>query len=190
MRRLVIAVIGDARIAKASMKWKLAESLGRRLVDEGFRIVTGGLGDLPEAIASGARRSKRYREGDLMAILPGFDPEVVGMHSDIVIATGIDQARNMIVANSDAVVAIGGGAGTLSEIAFAWSLKRLIMAYRVKGWSGKLAGTRIDSRQRIRVGVQDKIYPVNSAEDVLYCLRLLPRYRQRHRRTVVRRTDQ
>ncbi len=190
MRRLVIAVIGDARIAKASMKWKLAESLGRRLVDEGFRIVTGGLGDLPEAVASGARRSKRYREGDLFAILPGFDPEVVGMHSDIAIATGIDQARNMIVANSDAVVAIGGGAGTLSEIAFAWSLKRLIMAYRVKGWSGKLAGTRIDSRQRIRAGAQDKIYPVDSAEDVLHCLRLLPRYRQRHRRTVVRRTDQ
>ena len=86
--------------------------------------MTGGLGDLPKAIAKGARKSPNYTDGILIAILPGFDPSAADNCVDIVIATGLDEARNLIVANSDAVVAIGGGAGTLSEIAYAWSLKR------------------------------------------------------------------
>ena len=188
MRKPVISVIGDSRMRKGSRKWKLATSLGQRLVDRNYRIITGGLGDLPRAIAEGASRSKQYHNGDLIAILPGFDPKEAGEYIDIVIASGLDQARNMIVANSDAVVAIGGGAGTLSEIAFAWSLKRLVLAYRVEGWSGRLAGTRIDSRRRYRGLPDDQVYPVDTEEDVIHLLSdLLPLYNQRHNRIAVRR---
>lgn len=188
MRRLTIAVVGDVHLDAA--KRKLAVDLGRHLVDSNYRIVSGGLGDLPKALAEGARRSPRYRDGDLIAILPGFDPSAADEYSDITIATGIDHARNLIVANSDAVIVLGGGAGTLSEAALAWALKRLILAYRVDGWSGKLAGTRIDSRVRYPNLPDDQIYPVNKAEEVVQRLtRLMPKYTRRHTRIVVREED-
>jgi uncharacterized protein (TIGR00725 family) len=183
MRRYAIGIVGDSDMGgKGSEKWDISVSLGRHLVDEGYRIISGGHGDLARALAEGARGSKQYRDGDLIAILPGFDPSVADGYSDITIATGFDHARNLIIANSDAVVAIGGGAGTLSEIAFAWSLKRLVMAYRnLDGWSGRLAGTRIDPRRRYPDVPGDQVYPIDTAEDVVRCLReLLPRYNQRH----------
>src|SRR5208337_3848065 len=101
-----------------------------------------------KAIAKGARKSHNYTDGTLIAILPGFDPSIAEDYADIIIATGMDQARNLIVANSDAVIAIGGGAGTLSEIAYAWSLKRLIIAFDLPGWSSEIANRKIDERDR------------------------------------------
>jgi uncharacterized protein (TIGR00725 family) len=179
MSRYIVAVIGDVHLG--ARKRRLAVALGRMLVDHNYRIVSGGHGDLAKALSSGARRSPKYRDGDLIAILPGFDPSVAGKYSDISIATGIDHARNLIVANSDAVVALGGGAGTLSEMAFAWALKRLMIAYRVDGWSGKLAGSRIDPRIRYPEVPDDQVYPVDGADDVIrYLSQLLPRYGKRH----------
>ena len=190
MPRSLIAVVGDTRIKRGSEKWKVAWELGKRLTDEGYLIVTGGLGDLPKALAEGARSSSRYREGCLIALLPGFDPRVARAEVDVPIATGLDQARNMLVANSDAVIAVGGGAGTLSEIAFAWSLKRLVLGYRMDGWSGKLAGTRIDSRSRYPNLPDDQVYPVDNADEVIrYLAELLPKYRRRHTRIVVRKEE-
>ena len=75
--------------------------------------------------------------------MPSFDAETANAYADIAIPTGIDMMRNALVANADAVIGIGGGAGTMCEFAFAWSLKRLIIAYRNSGgWSEKLADTR------------------------------------------------
>ena len=54
-----------------------------------------------------------YREGDTIAILPGEDPAAASEHADIVICTGLGSYRNGIVGRSDAVIAVGGGAGTL-----------------------------------------------------------------------------
>ena len=56
---------------------------------------------------------------------------------DFVIPSGLDQVRNSIVAYADAVVAIGGGAGKMSEVCLAWIYKRLVVALRVPGWSGE-----------------------------------------------------
>ena len=179
MSRYIIAVVGDVHLGPR--KRGLATALGRGLVDHNYRILSGGHGDLAMALSAGARKSPKYRDGDLIAILPGFDPSVASRYSDISIATGIDHARNLVVANSDAVVALGGGAGTLSEMAFAWALKRLILAYRVDGWSGKLAGSRIDSRTRYPGIPDDQVYPVDGTDDViLYLSQLLPKYDKRH----------
>lgn len=52
----------------------MAEELGEKLTDAGYRLMTGGLGDLPKALAKGARKSPNYTDGSLLAILPGFDP--------------------------------------------------------------------------------------------------------------------
>jgi len=74
MRRYAIGVVGDVHLG--AVKWKSALALGEQLVDYGYRIVSGGHGDLAKALAEGARKSTRYRDGDLISILPGLDPSV------------------------------------------------------------------------------------------------------------------
>jgi len=162
-------------------KWNTVEELSEKLTTAGYRITTGGLGDLPKAVAKGARKSPSYADGTLIAILPGFDPKLAEDYADIVIATGMDQARNIIMANSDAVIAIGGGAGTLSEIAHAWSLKRLIIAFELPGWSNSLGDIKIDSRTRYPEIPADKGYKVTNCDEALNTLkRYLPKYNRRH----------
>ncbi len=182
----MIAVIGDANLPENSEKYVLAEKLGCCLIDNGFQLISGGLGGVMEAASKGARNSSRYQSGDTIGILPGNDPCEANSYVDICIPTGFDIGRNLIVANADAVIAIGGGAGTLSEMANAWVLKRLIIGYRVEGWSGKLADQKIDARNRYPDICDDRVYGVHSEIEVLDLLKLLPQYDKRHK-TVRRR---
>jgi uncharacterized protein (TIGR00725 family) len=176
-RRATIAVIGDGDAALGSAAWSRAESLGQLLVDADFRVVTGGLGGVMEATCRGARSSKAYRPGDIIGVLPGHDAVDANAYVDVVIPTGLGHGRNLIVAQAEAVVAIGGGAGTLSELAMAWIFGRLIVAYRVDGWSGRLAGTRIDQRVRFAGIADDQLFGVDTAEEVVALLRArLPAY--------------
>lgn len=179
MKKYSIAVIGDASIDLNSEKYELARKLGKSLIDNGYRVVCGGLGGVMEAVSCGACESERKEAGDIIGILPGFGKEFSNEHIDISIPTGLDVLRNMIIANSDAVVAIGGGAGTLSEMAFAWTFYRLIIAYRVDGWSGKLAGLKIDERVRYPEIEDDRVYSVDNETEVINLLSdLLPKYRR------------
>jgi len=166
-RRRLIAVIGDAKVELGSNKDLLAEEIGCLLIDAGFRLLTGGLSGVMESASRGARNSKSYREGDIVGVLPGHNPTEANSYVDIVIATGLDHLRNSIVVHSDAVIAIGGGAGTLSELSLAWIYKRLIVALRVDGWSGKLSDTKIDHRQRYPTIPEDRVYGADTAIEVL-----------------------
>jgi len=166
MRKLNIGVIGDAGVDRESSVYHLSIRLGTMLIDHGYRIFSGGMSGVMEAIAKGAKQSKKYKEGMCIGILPTFDPQISNKYVDVVIPTGLDTYRNAIVANSDVVVAIGGRAGTLSEIAYAWTFKRMIIAFNVEGWSGKLADTRIDDRQRIP-WTGDKIFKAEVESDVI-----------------------
>lgn len=182
MHKPLIAVIGDARVDFHSKKYCLAEELGKSLIDNGYCVVTGGLHGVMEAVSKGAASSDNHQYGDILGILPGFDPSEANQYVDICIPTGLDISRNGVVANVDAIVAIGGGAGTLSEIANAWALFRLIIAYRdVPGWSGKLADTRIDKRCRYPEITEDCVYGVTSAAEVILLLnKYLDIYSRRH----------
>lgn len=124
----------------------LAQACGAAVIDAGARVVCGGLGGIMEAAARGAHESIHYVEGSTIGILPGDDPATANPWIDVPIATGLGRARNFIVAHADAVVAIGGGAGTLSEIAHAWQLQRPIAALGASGWAGQLAGQALDDR--------------------------------------------
>lgn len=179
-RRPLVAVIGDARLDEYSEKYRLAERLGYALITERYRLMTGGLGGVMEAVSRGARRSPEHRDGDVLAILPGNDPCEANQYADICIATGLDVARNVIISNSDAIIAIGGGSGTLSEIALAWAHGRLVLGYRVEGWSGTVADQRIDSRVRYPEIPDDRVYGVSSEEEALDYLKLIPTYSKRH----------
>jgi len=157
-RRPVIAVIGNAGVASGSACYEAARLAGQLAVDHGYRVVTGGLGGVMEAASKGAHESTQYREGDTVGILPHDDPREANPWVDVVIATGMNHSRNALVANADAVIAIGGGAGTLSEIAFAWTLRRLIVALEIPGWAERLAGAPLDQRTRYTNIPDDQIF--------------------------------
>ncbi len=177
-RKAIVAVVGDGIIEPGSTKESLAEDLGRRLVDHGYRLLTGGLGGVMAAAARGARGSSRHAPGDIVGILPEDDAVEVNPWIDIAIPTGLGHARNTIVARADAVVAVGGGAGTLSEICFAWLHDRLVIALECAGWSGRVAGTPLDERKRFETIPDDRIWSAADPAQVLILLEdHLPRYR-------------
>ena len=179
-KRPLVAVVGDACLDENCEKYQIAEQLGAALITERYRLVTGGLAGVMEAASKGAFQSPKHQDGDVIAILPGTDPNQANQYADIRIATGFDTARNLIIANSDAVIAVGGGGGTLSEMAVAWAHGRLVIGYRVEGWSGKLADQRIDSRIRYPDIPDDRVYGVSSVEEALSYLKLIPLYTKRH----------
>lgn len=112
--------------------------------------------------------------------MPGCSPDTANAFIDIPIATGLDHARNFIVANSDAVIAVGGGSGTLSELSYAWIMRRLILAYRVPhpagtsdtfaDWSGIVADKKLDDKNRCPEISDDRIFGVDTPEEAVVLL--------------------
>ena len=95
---------------------RLAEEVGRELAKRGAILVCGGLGGVMEAACRGAAS----QGGATIGILPGNNRHEANRHVTIPIVTGMGHARNAIVAKSgQAMIAIGGKYGTLSEIAYA-----------------------------------------------------------------------
>ena len=125
---MIIAVIGDSSCSPEEVK--LAESVGEILAQQGATIVCGGLGGVMEAACRGAKS----KGGLTIGILPGQDPSTANPWVDIPIVTGIGEARNVaVVKSAQAVIAIGGRYGTLSEIAHA--LKSNIPVIGLNTWS-------------------------------------------------------
>jgi uncharacterized protein (TIGR00725 family) len=111
-RTFAIAVVGPADASPAELA--VAEDVGAAIAAAGWTVVTGGLGGVMEAASRGARS----RLGATIGILPGSDPDEANGWVQLVIPTGLGQARNtLVVAAARGLVAVGGGYGTLSEIA-------------------------------------------------------------------------
>jgi uncharacterized protein (TIGR00725 family) len=90
--------------------------LGRGIAQRHAVLICGGLTGVMEHAARGAQAAG----GLTIGVLPGEDPNDANAYIDIAIATGLGHARNAILARTaDGVVALGGGLGTLSEIALA-----------------------------------------------------------------------
>ena len=101
-----------------------AEDVGARLADAGFAIVTGGLGGVMEAASRGAKS----RRGITVGVLPGTDAGEANGWVDLALPTGLGELRNgLVVRCADAVIAVGGEFGTLSEIALALKAGKLVV---------------------------------------------------------------
>jgi uncharacterized protein (TIGR00725 family) len=123
-RRRQVAVSGGGADPPADAL-DAAEEVGRRLAEAGVTLVCGGLGGVMEAASRGASSAG----GVVVGIVPSADPADANPYCTHVVATGVGHARNLaVVASGDAVVAIGGEWGTLSEIAFARRLGRPVVA--------------------------------------------------------------
>ena len=136
---------------------------------EGHIIICGGMGGIMDACAKGGRSSQFFEQHRLIGILPTSDYTKGSPFMGVKIATHLGKARNfLIILNADAVVAIGGGAGTLNEIATAWELQKPIAGHvGGGGWSEKLAGQSIDSRRK------DSIVEIRNISDLINLLKLI-----------------
>jgi uncharacterized protein (TIGR00725 family) len=134
-KRLRIAVIGGSRPGRQAAD--SAFEVGRLLARAGAVVVCGGLGGVMEAACRGAREEG----GFVIGILPGGSPAEANPWVDVPIATGLGYTRNaLVVMNADAVIAVDGEYGTLSEIAYGkihgkkvvglgtWDVKGIIIA--------------------------------------------------------------
>jgi uncharacterized protein (TIGR00725 family) len=117
-----VAVVGPGDASPAELA--VSEELGAALASAGAVVVCGGLGGVMEAACRGAKS----RRGLTVGLLPGLDRSAANGWVDVAIPTGMGELRNgLVVRAADAVVAVGGGAGTLSEIAFALKAGRPVM---------------------------------------------------------------
>jgi uncharacterized protein (TIGR00725 family) len=122
-----IGVIGSSECSSKTKK--LAEEVGREIARRGATLVCGGLGGVMEAAARGAKEAG----GLTVGILPGSHAGEANPYIDVAVVTGMSYARNIIVVrSSDAIIAIEGKYGTLSEIAVALQLHKPIVG--LKTW--------------------------------------------------------
>lgn len=117
----------------------IAEEIGRELALRGVTLLCGGLGGVMEASARGAKR----QGGTTIGILPGNSREDANRYIDFQIVTNMGHARNAIIAaSSDALIAVGGEYGTLSEIAIALKMgKRVVVIESKWGIEGTIKAT-------------------------------------------------
>lgn len=105
----------------------VAFRVGQLLAERGVIIINGGLGGVMEAVSRGAKS----RNGFVVGIIPSKNKENANEYCNVVIATNMGHARNMIIVHSsDVIIAIGGGFGTISEIAIALKEGKKVVAYK------------------------------------------------------------
>jgi uncharacterized protein (TIGR00725 family) len=108
----------------SSEEYRAAFETGRQIAIAGHAVVCGGRGGVMEAVARGAKEAG----GVTIGILPGYDPAQANEYIDYPIPTGLGHARNaLVVASGSAMIAIGGGFGTLSEIGLALKMDKRVV---------------------------------------------------------------
>lgn len=118
-----IAVIGAAQCTADG--YRAAREIGRQLAQRGAVLICGGRGGVMEAAARGAKEAG----GVTIALLPGEDPAEANPYIDHPLPTGLGIARNALVVRAgQGVIAVEGGYGTLSEVAMALKLGRVVVA--------------------------------------------------------------
>ncbi len=120
--RPYVAVVGAA--AGTEQEHALAEEVGRLLARRGAVLVCGGLGGVMDSAARGCEAEG----GTSVGVLPGESRDGASAHLSAAIATGMGEARNaLVVRTADAVIAVGGEFGTLSEIALALKMGKPVI---------------------------------------------------------------
>lgn len=157
-RKMQIGVIGSADAteykqgggATEKMK-KNAREIGFLLAKKGISVVTGGKGGIMEASAEGAKSAG----GITIGVIKGAKRYTSNAFTDVEILTGM-QADGLdeliLVLMCDAVISLGGGAGTLQEISIAYRNKKPIISLSgTGGWSDKLSRKYLDKRNYFKI---------------------------------------
>jgi hypothetical protein len=157
-----IVVVGYNGSLCSEKAYRLAYAVGRAVAERGCILVTGGLDGVMEAASKGAKEAG----GLVVGIIPQADKAFANPYCDVVVPTGLGVARNYInILCGDAVIIVGGGAGTLNEVAAAYQLRKPLVALKGSGGiADRVADTYIDERGLMKVvGVEDPARAVEVA---------------------------
>ena len=169
IRRPIVAVIGAAAAEPALLEQ--AGEAGRAIAERGWHLLCGGGGGVMETACRGFAAARSEPGIVSIGLLPGDDAGLANPFVDVSLPTGIGFARNAVIARSaDGLIAVGGCAGTLSEIALAWQMGKPIVAIASSGgWAARLAGQSVDGRR------EDPVLAAGTAQEAVSLLApLLP----------------
>jgi hypothetical protein len=123
MKRVVIGVVGGRDTEEKYLK--IAEELGRLIAEKGAILISGGLSGVMEAASRGAKTAG----GITVGVLPQDHKDYANPYIDVPVATGLGIGRNVIITRTaDAIIAVNGEYGTLSEIAFGLQMGKPVIA--------------------------------------------------------------
>lgn len=150
-KKILISVIGGRNVEESLLKE--AEGVGRLLAKKDAILICGGLGGVMEAVSRGMRS-----EGGLtVGILPQDHKDKANAFVDVPIATGLGIGRNVIIARAaDAVIAVGGEYGTLSEVAFALQMGKPVVG--IRSWDIRGVVCANDAEEAVK-----KVYEILTA---------------------------
>lgn len=156
-RKLQIGIIGSAGIEEYPKGvrskqeiYKVAEKIGELVAENGGILVTGGKGGVMEAACKGAKQ----KSGITVGVVKGKKRKTANRFVDVEVVSGMEGCgeETILVLMCDGVVAIGGGAGTLQELAIAYRNRRPIVALKnLPGWAEKLANSYLDERKKTKI---------------------------------------
>ncbi len=161
-KKICISVIGSGSDddALAPQIAKIANEVGREIAKRGAVLICGGLGGVMAEAAKGAKENG----GLTIGILPGEDSGSANPFIDITLPTGLGFARNVLVAYSgDAVIAVSGRLGTLSEISYALLKKKPVIGihtWNLEQLSGRMPASEAQA-------FRDRVISCESAKEAV-----------------------
>ena len=149
MRKIQIAVVGYNKDKCTEQARILAYEVGKEVARAGAVLVCGGLGGVMESACKGSKENNGFTIG----IIPQDEFSFANGFCDVVICTGIGFARDFMIASSaDGIIAIGGGVGTLIEMAAGYMIKKSIVVIAGSGGvADTYAGKYLDERNRVPI---------------------------------------
>ena len=158
-RKLQIGVIGSAgpeeypqRGGATKKLMKKAKEIGFLLAKENIIVITGGKGGIMKATAEGTKEGG----GVTVGVIKGGKRFTSNNFTDVEVVTGMTTGGSgfIQVLMSDALIVVGGGAGTLEEIVIAYRNKKpIIVLDKTGGWGGKLVRQYVDQRKQVKIGI-------------------------------------
>lgn len=165
MRKLQIGVMGSCADLKYEKDLeKIAERVGEIIAEKNCVLFFGAEKDY-DSLSTAACRGAKRKGGLTVGVTYNKGKNIFQKDADVVISTGMERGGGrelVLVLSCDAIIAIGGGSGTLTEIAIAYQGDIPMIAIEgTKGWADKLANAYLDERNR------RKIYGVKTAEEAV-----------------------
>ncbi len=162
MRNIQIGVMGSCSdLAYTKKTQNLAEEVGYWIGKKGATLVFGAEKDL-DSLSSRACRGTKRAGGLAVGVTYGKGLEIVEKSADVVIASGLERGGGRelaLVLSCDAIIALSGGSGTLTEIAIAYQANiPIVVISGTGGWSEKLLGQYLDNRKRVIVRGAETAY--------------------------------
>jgi uncharacterized protein (TIGR00725 family) len=148
-RKPNISVLGSYHATDDEIN--LSYELGKALANHDLNVISGGQKGVMLSLCKGIYENRDKNQGSyctIIGILPSKDFSEGNEFLDVAIPTGAGTLQNSLVPlAADIVVAIGGSAGTLAELSFAWQYKKPIGLLGATGWAKKLANQKLDERR-------------------------------------------